>query len=322
MSGRRSEWYHTCFSGEALAGERPPTSPQTTPDHSRPPRFSLPAANPDPESAVREFSADYLEDTRRGMWDDRAALADLELDSRERVLDVGCGTGELSRVLAEESAADGTPAEVVGVDADPDLLAVAREEAGIETVAGDALRLPFPDDAFDLVVCQALLINLPDPAAAVAEFRRVSTDLVAAVEPDNAAVAVESTVETESDLAARARRAYLSGVETDVTLGGSGTREAFDAAGLAEVSTRRHVHARTVEPPYADRDLRAARRKASGEGLADDRATLLAGDLSADEYDDLRTDWREMGRSVIEQMRAGEYRRAEVVPFYVTVGSV
>jgi SAM-dependent methyltransferase len=266
------------------------------------------------------------------MWDDREALADLRLDSRERVLDVGCGTGELSRVLAEE-----TPGEVVGADADPGLLGVAREEAGVETVAGDALGLPFPDGgserpseprgttshgSFDLVVCQALLINLPDPAAAAREFRRVSSDLVAAIEPDNAAVSVESTVEAESDLAARARSAYLRGVETDVTLGGAGTREAFAAAGLSDVSTRRHHHARTVEPPYAERDLRAARRKASGEGLADDRATLLAGDLSAAEYDDLRTDWREMGRAVVEQMSAGEYRRAEVVPFYVTVGSV
>ena len=251
------------------------------------------------------------------MWDDRAALGALELDDRDRVLDVGCGSGELSRVLAEE-----TPGDVVGVDADPTLLAAARERAGIETVAGDALRLPFPDDSFDVVVCQALLINLPDPAAAVAEFGRVSSDLVAAVEPDNAAVSVESTVESESALAACARRAYLDGVETDVTLGGDGTREAFRAAGLSDVSTRPHYHVRTIEPPYAERDLRAARRKASGEGLADDRATLLAGDLSPEEYDDLRTAWREMGRDVIEQMRADEYRRAEVVPFYVTVGSV
>ncbi len=251
------------------------------------------------------------------MWDDRSALADLQLDSRERVLDVGCGTGELSRVLASE-----TPGEVVGVDADPDLLAVARDRAGVETVAGDALRLPFPDDSFDLVVCQALLINLPDPVAAVREFRRVSSDLVAAVEPDNAGVSVESTVESESDLAARARRAYLRGVETDVTLGGEGTREAFREAGLSDATTRRHYHTRTVEPPYADRDLHSARRKASGEGLADDRATLLAGDLSVAEYDDLRSDWREMGRAVVEQMSDGEYRRAEVVPFYVTVGSI
>ncbi len=241
------------------------------------------------------------------MWDDREALADLELGGRERVLDVGCGTGELARVLAEES-----PGEVVGCDAD----------RALPVVAGDALRLPFRDDAFDLVVCQALLINLPDPAAAVREFGRVSSDLVAAVEPDNAAVSVESTVETETGLAARARRAYLDGVETDVTLGGEGVREAFEEAGLSGITTRRHYHIRRIEPPYAERDLQSARRKASGEGLADDRETLLRGDLSTEEYDDLRTDWREMGRSVVEQMRDGEYRRAEVVPFYVTVGSV
>jgi hypothetical protein len=38
--------------------------------------------------------------------------------------------------------------------------------------------------------------------------------------------------------------------------------------------------------------------------------------------DALESDWRAMGRSVVEQMQAGEYRRAEVVPFHVTVGRV
>lgn len=257
------------------------------------------------------------------MWNDREALADLDLASRERVLDVGCGTGELARVLAEEC-----PGEVIGCDVDLDLLEVATDRddptdrRALPVVAGDALRLPFREDSFDLAVCQALLINLPDPVAAVREFRRVSSELVAAVEPDNAAVSVASTVGAESDLAARARRAYLDGVETDVTLGGEGVREAFRDAGLSDIRTRRYYHTRRIEPPYAERDLRSARRKASGEGLADDRATLLGGDLSAEEYDDLRTDWREMGRAVVEQMREGEYRRAEVVPFYVTVGSV
>lgn len=264
---------------------------------------------------MRRFAADYLRETRRGMWDDsRAALAELDLPNRTRVLDVGCGTGELTRVLAAE-----TPGAVVGVDADPDLLAVAREHAPV--VAGDALRLPFDDDSFDLVVCQALLINLPDPAAAVREFSRVSSELVAAVEPDNGAVTVTSTVAAEERLAARARGAYLDGVETDVTLGGSGTREAFETAGLADVRTRRYEHTRTVEPPYSESSLAAATRKASGEGLADDRATMLAGDLSPAEYDDLRADWREMGRDAIRQMQAGTYRRTETVPFYVTVGN-
>jgi cyclopropane fatty-acyl-phospholipid synthase-like methyltransferase len=71
---------------------------------------------------VRQFSADYLDRTRRGMWaDSRAALADLSLSDRERVLDVGCGTGELTAVLVEE-----TDATVVGVDADTGLLTAAR----------------------------------------------------------------------------------------------------------------------------------------------------------------------------------------------------
>jgi len=162
---------------------------------------------------VREFSADYLETTREGMWaDSRAALADLDLATRERVLDVGCGTGELTRVLAEE-----TSGEVVGADVDPRLLAAASEVA--PAVRADATRLPFVDDAVDLVVCQALLINLPDPVGAVEAFARVSSDLVAAVEPDNGAVTVDSTVDAEPPLARRARERFLDGVGTDVTLG-------------------------------------------------------------------------------------------------------
>ncbi len=265
---------------------------------------------------MRQFSEAYLRRTREGMWEDsRAALADLDLPGRERVLDVGCGTGALSRVLAEESGAT-----VVGLDADTDLLAVAAEH--VPVVAGDALRLPVRDGAVDLVVCQALLVNLPDPGAAVAEFRRASTDLVAAVEPDNAAVDVASSVAEEERLERRARALYLDGVETDATLGGEGTRAAFEAAGLSDVRTRRYEHTRVVEPPYSEADLADARRKASGAGLSDDRATLRAGGASPAALDDLHSAWREMGRSVVEAMAEGTYRRTETVPFYVTVGRV
>jgi SAM-dependent methyltransferase len=250
------------------------------------------------------------------MWTgSRDALALLDLDERERILDVGCGTGALTSVLVEESEAT-----VIGLDADPTLLQVAREQ--VPVVVGDALRLPVRTDAVNLVVCQALLINLPDPASAVTGFARVSTDTVAAIEPDNAAVTVESTVQTEQELERRARSAYLEGIETDVSLGGSGTQEAFAEAGLTEIRTCRYEHVRTVEPPYSEPALRAARRKASGEGLASDRSTMLAGGLDSDAYERLRSEWRSMGREVIEQIQEGEYRRREVVPFYVTVGLV
>ncbi|TYT62401.1 class I SAM-dependent methyltransferase [Natrialba swarupiae] len=269
---------------------------------------------------MREFSEDYLERTREGMWDDsREALEALALDSHERILDVGCGTGELSRVLAEETP---ETTDVVGCDADPTLLAVASAgDDPVTAVAGDALRLPFPDDSFDLVVCQALLINLPDPATAVAEFARVSSDLVAAVEPDNAAVEIDSSVESEGNLERRARRAYLDGVGTDVSLGAD-ARDAFEEADIAVVETRQYDHVRTIEPPYCEGALEAARRKATGAGLADDRETMLEGELTETEYDDLRSAWRTMGRDVIDQMGAREYQREETVPFFVTVGRV
>jgi SAM-dependent methyltransferase len=263
---------------------------------------------------VRRFDADYLEHTREGMWSDsRAALSALDLPACERVLDVGCGTGELTRVLAEE-----TDGAVVGVDADTALLAHAAEHAPV--VAGDATRLPFRDDAVDLVVCQALLINLPDPLAAVREFARVASDRVAVVEPDNAAVTVDSTVGAEASLARRAREAYLDGVATDVSLGEAA--DLFAEAGLSAVQTSRYDHVRTVEPPYDDAALRDAKRKATGAGLADDRETMLAGALTAAEYDAMRREWRAMGRDVVRAMQAGEYRREETVPFYVTVGDV
>ncbi|MCU4926248.1 methyltransferase domain-containing protein [Halobacteria archaeon AArc-dxtr1] len=264
---------------------------------------------------MREFSADYLDRTREGMWEDsRAALDPLALDSRERILDVGCGTGELSAVLAAES-----PGEVVGCDADPTLLAAVDEH--VPTVAGDALRLPFADDSFDLVVCQALLINLPTPTKALAEFARVSRDLVAAVEPNNAAVGIESTVASEESLEQHARRAYIDGVGTDVSLGRD-LAAAFEGAGITPTARERYDHVRTIAPPYGDRALTVARRKATGAGLADDRETILESAVTVEEYDALRSAWREMGRDVIEQMRDGRYRREETVPFHVTVGRV
>lgn len=270
---------------------------------------------------MRRFSADYLDRTRRGMWaDSRQALTDCSLGDRQRVLDVGCGTGELTAVLAEEAP----QASVVGADADRDLLAVARDnfadrQQTASFLSGDATRLPFRDDHFDLVVCQALLVNLPDPVAALREFARVSADLVAAVEPDNADVAVSSTVETESELEATARRAFIDGVGTDVTTASVG--DSFDAASLTTLSTRRYYHEKRIDPPYTEADLRGAERKATGAGLADHEAELRRA-LSADGYDDLRRRWREMGRAVVRQMGDDEYERAEVVPFDVTVGRV
>ncbi|MEF8843337.1 MAG: methyltransferase domain-containing protein [Haloarculaceae archaeon] len=263
---------------------------------------------------MRRFSEGYLSRTRRGMWTDgaRRALVDLDLGSAHRVLDVGCGTGEFTAVLREEGPEG---ALVVGADRDPSLLV----HAGGPVVRADAPSLPFSEDTFDVVACQALLVNLPDPTAVLREFGRVSRGRVAAVEPDNGAVRVTSTIDREAVLARRARELYLDGVRTDVSLGDASA--AFERAGLSDVSVRRYDFERVVEPPYSEAAVRAATRKASGAGLRERRAVLADG-TNAEALDALRESWREMGREAVRQLRDGEYRRRETVPFYVTVGRV
>jgi SAM-dependent methyltransferase len=262
---------------------------------------------------VRRFSAEYLADTRAGFWRDRGALAALDLADRERVLDVGCGTGSLAAALQEESG--GT---VIGLDADAALLAAVTKAARVQ---GDALRLPFGDGAFDLVACQALLVNLTDPSEAVREMARASSDLIAAIEPDNAAVTVESTVETEGPLAAEARRAYLEGLDTDGALGTAVT-DLFAAAGIKPIETARHDLVREITPPYSPDDVESAKRKVTASRLREQELELRQGGLSATAFDQLVDDWQAMGRAVVEQMDDAAYHRSEMVPFYVTVGRV
>ncbi|HEY5057714.1 MAG TPA: class I SAM-dependent methyltransferase [Gaiellaceae bacterium] len=84
-----------------------------------------------------------------------------------RVLDLGCRTGALTQHYTAGN-------EVVGVDVDHGALEQAVERLGIETVWADVEEgLPFPDDSFDVVVAGELLEHLADPAAAVANVRRV-----------------------------------------------------------------------------------------------------------------------------------------------------
>ena len=92
----------------------------------------------------------------------------------ERVLDVGCGTGIVARLVRERC---GPATRITGIDLNPDMIAVARSIAPeIAWHQGDALQLPFPDATFDLVLCQQGLQFFRDRAAAAREMRRVLSD--------------------------------------------------------------------------------------------------------------------------------------------------
>jgi len=89
----------------------------------------------------------------------------------QRVLDVACGTGVLARAAAPRVAPGGT---VLGLDANPDMLAVARRVApAIEWMHGRAEALPLPDANVDAVVSQFGLMFFDDRVAALREMQRV-----------------------------------------------------------------------------------------------------------------------------------------------------
>jgi ubiquinone/menaquinone biosynthesis C-methylase UbiE len=101
-----------------------------------------------------------------------AFLAEIDLPAGARVLDVGCGTGVLTRRLARSPGV----ASVVGVDVAPALLDRARElcaEPGVEFREGDATALPFGGAEFDAVVLDSTLSHVPDTRGAIAEVARV-----------------------------------------------------------------------------------------------------------------------------------------------------
>ena len=89
----------------------------------------------------------------------------------DQVLDVACGTGALTVAVADRVGASGS---VVGLDASPEMLAVARRKpVPVEWLEGRAEALPLPDRSFDAVVSQFALMFFEDRPSALREMMRV-----------------------------------------------------------------------------------------------------------------------------------------------------
>lgn len=97
----------------------------------------------------------------------------LDIPSGARWLDVCCGSGVVTELIAERCS----PTSIVGIDAAPAQIEFAREHRKRPVVTFevcDATAIPFPGSAFDVVVCALGLNYISDPAQALREMRRVT----------------------------------------------------------------------------------------------------------------------------------------------------
>ena len=102
-----------------------------------------------------------------------AALDGLEVQDDETVVDVGCGTGNLTQALLKKLAPEG---RVIAVDIASAMIDVAKRKIPDSRATWhvtDAGRLPIPDASCDRIFCYSVWPHVDDPDATIAEFTRV-----------------------------------------------------------------------------------------------------------------------------------------------------
>lgn len=100
-------------------------------------------------------------------------LDDLGVAADEAIVDVGCGTGNLTRALLSKLSDAG---RVVAIDISNEMVKRAREKVPdprVDWHVGDASRMPIDDSSVDRIICFSVWPHFEDPNAATEEFKRV-----------------------------------------------------------------------------------------------------------------------------------------------------
>jgi ubiquinone/menaquinone biosynthesis C-methylase UbiE len=118
------------------------------------------------EARLRRRAAAYTGETNG--TDARIPLVEAVVATApKRILEVGCGWGELAEWVGRETGAD-----VVAVDLSPRMVELACER-GVDARVGDVQALPFADGEFDVAIAAWMLYHVPDLERGIAELARV-----------------------------------------------------------------------------------------------------------------------------------------------------
>ena len=150
----------------------------------------------DPSFFVHLLDATRVKLLERAKNNPAEFFAPLAVQPGQRVIDLGCGTGDLLRLLAPLVA----PGTAVGVDLSETMIAEARgrtdsQSPNLSFRIGNVQELPFEAASFDRVMATQLLLHVPDPGQALAEMRRILAPdgLISIAEFDWGTTAVECT---------------------------------------------------------------------------------------------------------------------------------
>ena len=200
----------------------------------------------------------------------RGLVAALPIAEGDLVLDLACGDGTYTAMLADRVGSTG---RVVAVDLLPDYLELARgvvrDRAGdaasrVDTIAADVRRLPLAEGTFDLAWCAQSLRSLPDPLGAIrAMARQVRPGgIVALLEED---ALHHLLLPWPEDLELAVRRAELESLAESLThpqdyYAGRRLSQLLHAAGLVEIQVTttaidRHAPLNAAERRYLDLEL-------------------------------------------------------------------
>lgn len=191
-----------------------------------------------------------------------------KLDAATTLADIGCGQGHWSRLLYPYLRA---PARLTGIDREPRWVAEAAQNFHrafphatpdrFTFVQGDATKLPLPDQAFEVVTCQTVLMHLAQPMAALREMLRILRPggLLICVEPNNLWNYVSFSSQTASEpiealvrqfeFWLRCHRGKIATGQGNHAIGDL-LPGCFAQSGLSEIAVHLSDKAHALYPPY------------------------------------------------------------------------